>query len=165
MAKKKRMKKKKSKITEKVQVQIQPVLVDNFVALQRVMVNLASKFDNLNTQLTKLLEIFETSAKSLAKKGFKLEASEGPGNEKVFEKISELSEQNKVIAKGLTLMHEAVVQPIMMPVQQPMPMMPTPVQMPPIQRLPRLGSPAPAEGEYKKSAPFKEGKENIPSPR
>jgi len=152
--KKKVMKKKASKIKrEIIEIKMQPVLVDNFVALQKVMVNLASKFDNLNTQLTKLLEIFEMSAKTLAKKGFKLEASEA-GNEEVMEKLGELSEQNKVIAKGLTLMHEIAVQPMMM--QQPMP---APVQMPPIQRFPRLGAPAPAEEAYRKSAPFKEGKE------
>lgn len=179
MVKKKRNKKtKKAKRehAEKVRVEMQPVLVDNFVALQKVMVNLASKFDNVNTQLTKLLDIFETSAKTLAKKGFKLEAGEeGANNDAVLEKLSELSEQNKVIARGMTLMHEAVTapEPIMMP-PAPMPApAPMPTMMPPapnpFQRLPKQGAPA-AEGGYKKSAPMKEGKSpvktqsNVPSP-
>lgn len=169
MSKKKRMKKHKKKskiILEKVKIQMQPVLVDNFVALQKVMVNLAGKFDNINTQLTRLLETFEMSAKTLAKKGFKLEAGESTANEEVLEKLGELSEQNKIIAKGLTLMHETVLvpQPVMM--QQPMPQIPTTQgPMPAPQRLPRMPSPA-TEESYKKSAPLKEGKpEQVPSPK
>ncbi len=175
MAKKKKKarktkKAKKRERTEKVKVEMQPVLVDNFVALQKVMVNLASKFDNVNTQLTKLLDIFETSAKTLAKKGFKLEAGESTANEEVIGKLNELSEQNKIIAKGLTLMHEvATAEPVMMapPAPMPMPAMPMPPAPTPFPRLPKQGAPAPAvEGGYKKSAPFKEGKPQgkVPAP-
>jgi len=57
---------------QKVQVEMQPILVQNFITLQRVMVNLSEKFDNLNTQMTKMLDLFETSAKTLAKKDYSL---------------------------------------------------------------------------------------------
>lgn len=71
--KKKKSKPKKSSVSaQKVQIQMQPVLVDNFVSLQRVMVNLATKFDTLNSQLKELLDLFELSAKSLAKKELNL---------------------------------------------------------------------------------------------
>jgi len=176
MAKKKKVKKSKKasktkhERAEKVRVEMQPVLVDNFIALQRVMVNLASKFDSLNAQLTKLLNTFEMSAKTLAKKGFKLEAGESEGNEEVLGKLSELSEQNKIIARGMTLMHEAAQaqqQPIIMAPAPAIPstsMPPTPMPAPsPFPKLPKQGAPEPG---YKKSAPLKEGKsEKVPSPK
>ncbi len=153
----------KRETLEKVQVQIQPILVDNFVALQKVMVNLATKFDSLNSQLTKLLEIFEMSAKTLAKKGFKLESSEGKGNEEVLERLGELSEQNKIIARGLTLIHETVpAQPVMIQAPVPMQMQAQPPMM--MQQRPPKMPMQTAEESYKKSAPLKEGKpEQVPS--
>jgi len=139
---KKKPTKKRSKVsTEKVQIQMQPILVDNFVALQKVMVNLAGKMDNLNSQLSELLNLFELSAKSLAKKGFKLDSSEESTevNKEILNKLGDLSEQNKVIAKGLTMIHEAPpvvpTAPAPMPVPRPMPKAPV------------------AQEEYKKSAP------------
>jgi len=46
------------------------VLVDNFVALQKVMAELARNFDSLSSRITKLLDLFEMSAKILAEKDF-----------------------------------------------------------------------------------------------
>ncbi len=141
--------KRKSHInTEKVRIEMQPILIDNFVALQKVMVNLATKFDNLNSQITKLLDLFELSAKSLAKKGFKLESSEAESKE-VLNKLNDLSEQNKIIARGLTMIHEAPA---------PMPIIPTaPAPMPIPKPMPKLQGFPPsipkAEEAYKKSAP------------
>ncbi len=83
---------------------VEKTLVENFVSLQRVMVNLSSKLDNLASQISKLLELFEISAKALAEKNFSVT---GGDNEKVIQKIDTLLDQNKVIARGLTLMHEA----------------------------------------------------------
>jgi len=79
------------------------ILIENFVALQRVMTNLSLKFDNLTSQISKLLELFEISAKSLAEKHSGLER--GEKNEDMVEKLDNLLEQNKVIARGLTLLH------------------------------------------------------------
>jgi hypothetical protein len=90
--------------SQKVQIEMQPVLVENFVSLQRVMVNLSTKFETLNKQLSDLLKLFEMSAKALAKKDFKFGQTES--NREVVEKLNELTEQNKIIAKGLTMIHE-----------------------------------------------------------
>jgi len=82
------------------------ILVENFVNLQKAMTNLAKKFDDLSTQISKLLQLFEISAKSFAEK---LSAGTGTDIEKdkeFLEKLDRLLEQNKVIAKGLTLMEE-----------------------------------------------------------
>ena len=85
---------------------IEKVLVENFVSLQKVMTNLSIKFDNLTKQISKLLELFEISAKTLARKNFDLE--KGGEDKKVIEKIDNLLEQNKTIAQGLTLIHEKI---------------------------------------------------------
>ena len=79
---------------------LEKVLIQNFVSLQKVMTNLSVKFDELTSQISKLLELFEISAKTIAeKKNF--------GNDKeVNEKINNLMEQNRTLAKGLTLLHE-----------------------------------------------------------
>jgi len=157
MAKKKSVKKKSSKkktkkkkttkksikkprvSTQRVAIEMQPVLVNNFVALQKVMVSLASKLDDVSIKMQKLLDLFELSAKTLAKKDFKLAGETSP---EVLKKLGELSEQNKVIAKGLTMIHEA---PRPMPAPQPVPG-PGPIPAP---------APTTPPGEYKKSTPFK----------
>jgi len=79
-------------------------LIENFVALQKVMTNLSSKFDNLSDQIAKLLQLFEISAKAMAEKDF--ETFSKTDNKEVLEKLNILLEQNKTIAKGLTLLHQ-----------------------------------------------------------
>jgi len=78
------------------------LLIQNFVALQNVLTTLAGNMDKLNSQLGSLLNLFESSAKELAKQEFKM-----PNNENVLKKIDELFEQNKTIAKGMTLLYES----------------------------------------------------------
>jgi hypothetical protein len=107
MQKKKEITKPKEKFntsenTEKIKVE--QVLVENFVSLQKVMTNLAVKFDSLSNQISKLLELFEISAKTLAEKGSL--AEENKEDKKVVEKLDNLLEQNKIIAKGIALLHE-----------------------------------------------------------
>jgi len=81
---------------------INGIMIDNFVALQKVMTNLSIKLDELANKISKLLELFEISAKVLAEKDF----NKAPENKKIEEKINVLLEQNKTIAKGLALVHE-----------------------------------------------------------
>ncbi len=83
---------------------VEKVLVENFVSLQKVMTNLALKFDGLSNQISKLLELFEISAKTLAEKGYDDKNTEE--NKKLAEKLDNLLEQNKIIAKGIALLHE-----------------------------------------------------------
>jgi hypothetical protein len=82
---------------------MEQVLIENFVSLQKVMTNLAVKFDNLSGQISKLLELFEISAKTLAEKDYSIKSEP---DKKIAEKIDTILEQNKVLAKGIALLHE-----------------------------------------------------------
>jgi hypothetical protein len=95
-------------------INVEKALIENFVSLQKVMTTMAVKFDSLSSQISKLLELFEISAKSLAEKGYSME------DRKVAEKLDSLLEQNKIIAKGIALLHEkeSYEPPMQMPVQQ-----------------------------------------------
>ena len=91
------------------------VMLENFVSLQKVMTNLSLKLDGLTTQISKLLELFEISAKALAEKDFEIESD----SKEMTNKLNSLLDQNKILARGLSLMHERIPrdqQPI--PVQQ-----------------------------------------------
>ena len=83
------------------------VLVENFVSFQKIMVNLYTKFEYLSDKISKLLELFEISAKTLAEKDIKYTRNEEAIE--IIEKMNLLLDQNKTIARGLTLMHEMVI--------------------------------------------------------
>ena len=89
---------------ENSEKKVEQILVENFVSLQKVMTNLAIKFDTLSGEISKLLELFEISAKTLAEKGYQY----GGENidKRVVEKLENVLEQNKIIAKGIALLHE-----------------------------------------------------------
>jgi len=112
---------------------IDKALTDNFIALQKIMVNLSTKFDNLSNQISKLLELFEISAKSLARKDFEGDR-ENKDIKTVLEKLDNISQQAGLIGKGLALIHETNYekeQPIM-PTQKerPIPIRPLPSRKP-----------------------------------
>ena len=92
-------------ISAKRDTNVERILVENFVSLQKVMTNLSLKFNDLSSQISKLLELFEISAKTLAKKDFDSEKG-NKSNEETIKKLDDLIDQNKTIARGLTLMHE-----------------------------------------------------------
>lgn len=96
-------KKEKTEINASQEVRVEKVLIENFVSLQKVLTNLAVKFDNLSSQISKLLELFEISAKALAEKGA---LGEDKTYKRAAEKLDSLLEQNKIIAKGIALLHE-----------------------------------------------------------
>ncbi len=75
------------------------IFIENFINLQHAMTNLTIKFGELSLNISKLLNIFEESAKALAK-------SEKQVDGQVVNKIDSLLEQNKTIAKGLVLMED-----------------------------------------------------------
>jgi len=88
-------------------IELEKKLIDNFVNLQRVLTNLSIKFDSLSDQISKLLQLFEISAKNFAEKTSGLSIEGGREKDKEFlDKIDTLLEQNKTIAKGITLMEE-----------------------------------------------------------
>lgn len=84
--------------------EIQLALIENFVNLQKVLTNLTVKFDNLSDNISKLLQLFEISAKSFIRK-----QEEGNTDERdVLRKLDTLLEQNKTVAHGLTLIEEKI---------------------------------------------------------
>ncbi len=81
------------------------ILVQNSIELQKIMAKVIGSFDKLSEKINNLLELFEDSAKILVKK----ELESGKPNNfsgEILEKINKLMDQNKIIAKGLTMMHE-----------------------------------------------------------
>jgi predicted RNase H-like nuclease (RuvC/YqgF family) len=79
-------------------------LLDNFVNLQKVLTNMTGKFEQLSNNLSKLLQLFELSAKSFAGKPDKVSGVD----EDFLKKLDSLLEQNKLISKGITMMEERV---------------------------------------------------------
>lgn len=80
-------------------------LIQNLIELQKVHTNLAEKFDNLSKQISSLLILFESAAKSFVGNQT---LQEGQKDKEFLEKINKLLDQNKTIAKGLTLMEERI---------------------------------------------------------
>lgn len=145
---------------------IDRILIENFIALQKVIVNLSSKFDTLGTQMSRLLNLFEKSAEALAKKEFDF-SKEEKDHKKILDQIDHLMDQNKTIARSLALMHEVSPeeeqepnyppQQIQPPSQQPKPIpqgYSPPPQSPPGLRPPQQSVPgqeAMPHEEYQKS--------------
>ncbi len=129
--KKKTSKKKSSPKKSLSDERIERALIENFISLQKVMVNLSVKFDSLSNQISKLLELFEISAKALAEKEFVTD-KEKKDNRDVIQKMDEVIDQNKILARGMTLMHDRISEQEEMPFTQPsqpksLPMMPRPL--------------------------------------
>ncbi|MEK6933385.1 MAG: hypothetical protein AABW75_00745 [Nanoarchaeota archaeon] len=86
-------------------IKLEEKILENLVELQKVHTNLAEKFDKLSSNISNLLGLFEMAARSFA---------QSPGNlatekdKEFLDKIDRLLEQNKTIAKGLTLMEERI---------------------------------------------------------
>ena len=125
--------KERTKSTEVVyhstkEIKVERALIENFIGLQKVMINLSAKFDNLSSQISNLLQLFEISAKALARK--EVSSPEHIDSKKVMEKIDRLSEQAGLIGKGLALIHEVATEegkpiPFNIPVK-PRPALPMP---------------------------------------
>lgn len=78
------------------------LLLDNFIALQRVLTDVSVKLSSLTEQISQLLKLFESAAKNFKER----KEGEAGAMNKISEKIDSLAEQNKVIAKGLSLVEE-----------------------------------------------------------
>jgi len=74
------------------------LLIENFVGLQHAMTNMSIKFGSLSDNISKLLQVFEESAKSFAAGGG------GSEDKDMLKKIDTILTQNKTIAQGLVLM-------------------------------------------------------------
>lgn len=103
MPKKKKSSDLKETLVKANNEKLQEKLIENLVELQKVHTIMAEKFDKLADQITNLLTLFEMAARSFAEHP----ANQGTDKDKEFlEKIDRLLDQNKTIAKGLTLMED-----------------------------------------------------------
>jgi len=82
--------------------QIQELLIENFVGLQKAMTNVSIKFESLTSQMSQLLEIFELSAKKISQN----KGHAGGLEVDILKRIDTLLEQNKAIASGIILIEE-----------------------------------------------------------
>jgi len=98
---------KKRTTNESGHSRIDEKLIENFVELQKVMTNMADRFDKLTHNISALLHLFEVAAVSFAEKHAKGEVEK---DKEFLDKLNTLMEQNKTIAKGLTLMEEKMRQ-------------------------------------------------------
>ena len=105
MVKHKKTKESKPEYSSGASANTERVLAENLVALQKIMTNLALSIDSLSKRISKLLELFEISAKTLAEKDYGLEKSVGLEKE-LSQKMDKLIEHNKIFARGLALLHE-----------------------------------------------------------
>ncbi|MEM0465593.1 MAG: hypothetical protein QXW97_02735 [Candidatus Pacearchaeota archaeon] len=90
--------------------ELQEALIHNFIKLQKALTNIAVKFDELSTNISKLLQLFEISAKSFAEKYSSIENDEKKGDidKEFIKKLDTLLEQNKIISKGIMLIEERI---------------------------------------------------------
>jgi len=97
---------KKKKLTK---AERDEMLIDNFINLQRVLTNLSVKFDDLSSNMSKMLQLFEISAKSFAEKYSGDAGVNISGSDKAFlNKLDSLLDQNKTISKGIMMMEEKI---------------------------------------------------------
>jgi hypothetical protein len=151
----------KKRFTKKKIIQSSPVkasnvdrmLAENFISFQKVMIGLSGKFEDLTKKISQLLELFEVSAKTLAQKEF-----ETPKGEKkeILEKIDALLDQNKTLARGITMVYENLHSQGAVPMPLSFPRGPVPFQNP---AMPQMKKESSVEG-YEKSLVIKEPTES-----
>lgn len=90
-------------------IRVESQLIENFVSLQKVLTSLSAKFEDMTRKLSEVLDLFEESAKAFVKKDIPKEQPSVVWQKEVLEKIDNLFEQNKILARGLTLIHEEAV--------------------------------------------------------
>jgi hypothetical protein len=86
--------------------EIQLAVLENFVGLQKALVDMSIKFDLLSNNISGLLALFEEATKTFMKKYEEKDPAIEDKN--LINKLDTLLEQNKTIAKGLTLIEEKI---------------------------------------------------------
>ena len=105
---------KRTSSTSKGSDRIDNKVVENLIALQKIHLSVAEKFDKLSEQISTLLALFESSARSFATQPHMQMAEK---DREFLDKIDKLLEQNKTIAKGLTLMEQRIRDKVYGPTQ------------------------------------------------
>jgi len=83
---------------------VMDLLLENTIALQKTLTNLASELKVLNKRVSELFELLE--AASAAFKERKVEEKQIPSD--IEEKLDKIIEQNKTLAKGLLLLEKTI---------------------------------------------------------
>jgi len=78
-------------------------IAHSLIELQKVHVNLAEKYDKLSNNIANLLSLFELAARNFAKQPHMQNTER---DKEFLDKIDKLLDQNKLLAKGLTLMED-----------------------------------------------------------
>jgi hypothetical protein len=99
--------------------EMEKALVDNFINLQKVLTNLSVKFEDLSTNISRLLQLFEISAKNFAEKNADKYETPAKADQDFIEKLDALLDQNKLISRGITLMEERMRERTGMPGRDP----------------------------------------------
>ncbi|MBU0467197.1 MAG: hypothetical protein KJ718_06310 [Nanoarchaeota archaeon] len=84
--------------------EIEHAVLKNLIELQKVNINMAEKFDHLGKEISQLLSLFEVTARNFAKNA--PPTAEYTKDKDFLTKIDRLLDQNKLLAKGLTMMEE-----------------------------------------------------------
>lgn len=119
--------------------ELQKKLIENLIDLQKANLHMIDKFDRLSKEIGQLLNLFEVAARSFAHQPANMSSEK---DKEFLNKIDRLLEQNKTIAKGLTLMEERIRERVYGPQhqqQKPQEKSEEKAQMPPGSRpLPRI---------------------------
>lgn len=92
---------KRGKVKAKGNSDIKGALLDNFVMLQRTLVETAAALKQVDKKISSLLDLFEDASKS-----FKEKERAGGTSTYMASKLASIEEQNKVIAKTLLLLEK-----------------------------------------------------------
>jgi hypothetical protein len=76
------------------------ILVDNFVGLQKAMVNVSVKFNELTDRIDKLLDIYQKAADVFVQKQIR----EGDRRVELDRKVTNVMQQNKTLARRQVMM-------------------------------------------------------------
>ena len=96
--------------------ELEQALIDNFTNLQKVLTNLSIKFEDLSNNMSKLLQLFEISAKSFAEKYTGKEAEkqiesstqgQNPADQEYLKKLETV--RKTLAAKNIGINREFVV--------------------------------------------------------
>jgi len=97
----------RSKLDNKVGKKTIDILMENSVALQKVLADLALSLNKLTKELSQLLSLFKEASKTIGEEKA-VEAVEKEDKEDLLKKLDSLIEQNKTIAKSLLLLESAL---------------------------------------------------------
>lgn len=102
MPKKKRKKRSTSSAPKKsTKFELEREISRNLIELQKVHTDMAEKFGKLSGEISQLLALFEVTARNFTRN---MPIGEQEKDKEFLTKIDKLLDQNKTLAKGLTLM-------------------------------------------------------------